>query len=144
MSQGAPDRGSLLLEVVTRGLYPLMLAVSVWILLRGHNEPGGGFIGGMVAVAATALLAVARGADRALAALPLGPVRLAGLGVALALASGLPALLQGSPYLTHLWGAVLGIPISTVVAFDLGVFLAVWGALGGFCAHALAIDEDAP
>jgi len=137
---------ALILIVATRGLYPLMLLVSVWLLLRGHNAPGGGFIGGMIAVAATSLLAVANGADRALARLPLGALRLAAAGVLLSLFSGVPALFMDLPYMTHLWMTLpLGfteLKLSTVLLFDIGVFAAVWGALGGFCAQAIAIDEE--
>jgi multicomponent Na+:H+ antiporter subunit B len=61
---------SVLLDVFVRWLYPGMLAASVWMLLRGHNEPGGGFIGGMIAVAATAMFAVASGSESALGRLP--------------------------------------------------------------------------
>ncbi|MGD9904832.1 MAG: MnhB domain-containing protein [Vicinamibacterales bacterium] len=128
------------LMLVSRGLYPALLVASVLILLRGHNEPGGGFIGGMVAVAATALRAVAGGSASALTAFPGGPVRVAAAGVALAGASGLPALALGRPYLTHLW-APGSLPLSTVLAFDLGVYLVVWGALGGVVTRMIALDE---
>lgn len=136
---------AVILDVFVRGLYPLMLLASIWILLRGHNEPGGGFIGGMVAVAATAMLAVARGAEFAQRRMPLGPLRLAAAGVLLSLVSGLPAFATGSAYMTHLWGSLpLGFTdfdVSTVLAFDIGVFAAVWGALGGLCAQLVALDE---
>lgn len=137
-------RAPVLLEEATRLLVPVILIASVWLLLRGHNAPGGGFIGGMVAVSATALMAVTRGAVVATAALPLGPQRLTSLGVLVALAAGLPALFVGAPYMTHLWGELLGIKVSTVLIFDLGVYLAVWGGLGGVCAAALGLEEDAP
>ncbi len=137
---------ALILIVVTRGLYPLMLLIAVWFLLRGHNEPGGGFIGGMIAVSATALLAVANGTAHALARLPLGALRLAAAGVLFSLCSGAPALFMGLPYMTH---QVMTLPLgftelkfSTVMIFDTGVFFAVWGALGGFCAQVIAIDEE--
>ena len=137
---------AVILDVFVRALYPLMLAASVWILLRGHNEPGGGFIAGLVAVAATAMLAVARGAEVALRRMPLGPQRLAAAGVLLSLASGLPALAQGEAFLTHLWATVpLGVTdlkVSTVLAFDVGVFAAVWGALGGLSASMVGLDEE--
>jgi multicomponent Na+:H+ antiporter subunit B len=137
-------RRAVLLDVGVRWLYPAIMLASLWILLRGHNEPGGGFIGGMVAVAATAMLAVASGSERALARMPLGPMTLAAAGVALSLASGLPALALGRPYLTHLWGTLplAGIKVSTVLLFDLGVYLAVWGALGGIAARAIGLDEE--
>jgi multicomponent Na+:H+ antiporter subunit B len=137
---------AVILDVFVRVLYPLMLAASVWILLRGHNEPGGGFIGGMVAVAATAMLAVARGSGAAQRAMPLGPMRLAAAGVLLSLLSGLPAFAQGHAYMTHLWGSLpLGFTdfkVSTVLLFDIGVFAAVWGALGGLCAQVVSLDES--
>ena len=134
-------RAPVLLDEATRVLVPVVLLASVWLLLRGHNAPGGGFIGGMVAVAATSLLAVTRGAEAALAFLPLGPIRLACLGVLVGLAAGLPALLLGAPYMTHLWGELMGLKVSTVLVFDLGVYLAVWGGLGGLCAMALGLEE---
>ncbi len=135
-------RAPVLLEETTRLLQPIIMIASIWLLLRGHNAPGGGFIGGMVAVSATSLLAVTRGSDAALIALPLAPLRLSCLGVLIALLSGLPSLIGGEPYMTHLWGEVLGVKVSTVLLFDLGVYLAVWGGLGGLCAAALGLEED--
>ena len=138
-------RRSVLLDFVVPVLYVGMLVVSVWIVLRGHNEPGGGFIGGMIAVAATAARAVVAG-GAADASVPGGAVRLTSVGVALSLVSGLPGLLSGRPYLTHLWAVVpLGVTtvdVSTVLLFDVGVYLAVWGALGGFAAHMIGAAEQ--
>lgn len=132
---------AVILEVAVRGLYPLMLLASVWLLLRGHNAPGGGFVGGLVAVSASAVYAIAFDVERARQRLPLRPPSLAAAGVLLALASGLPALLPGLPYLTHPWITVsLGVthlPLSTVMLFDLGVYCAVWGAVGGYCMELL-------
>jgi multicomponent Na+:H+ antiporter subunit B len=137
----------LLFELAVRALYPLMLAASLWLLLRGHNAPGGGFVGGLVAVSASAVYAIAFGARAARRRMPLGPSGLAAAGVLLSLASGLPALAAGLPYLTHLWWFVpLGfaeLPLSTVIAFDLGVYAAVWGAVGGYCL-ALIAGREAP
>ena len=139
---------ALLAEVLVRMLYVVMLLASAWVLLRGHNAPGGGFIGGLMAVAASAAYALTFDAGRALRRMPLGPVPLAALGVLLALASGLPALLQQQPFLTHLWVTLpLGIgdlPLSTVMLFDLGVYLAVWGSLAGYCLALIQALEDAP
>lgn len=132
---------AVIFEVAVRGLYPLMLLASVWLLLRGHNAPGGGFVGGLVAVSASAVYAIAFDVKRARQRLPLRPPSLAAAGVLLSLASGLPALLPGLPYLTHPWITVpLGVtdlPLSTVMLFDLGVYCAVWGAVGGYCMELL-------
>lgn len=135
-----------MLEVPVRTLYWLIVAASLWVLLRGHNAPGGGFIGGLLAVAASVIWAVAFGADAARRRLPArSPTVLAASGVLLAAASGLLASWSGRPYLTHLWAALpLGVgqvPVSTVLLFDLGVYLCVWGSLGGYALALLAIDE---
>lgn len=134
-------RAPVLLDEASRLLLPVIFLASIWLLLRGHNAPGGGFIGGMVAVSGTALLAVTRGSEAAMRGLPLGPLRLTCLGVLVALIAGLPALFTGAPYMTHLWGEVLGLKVSTVLVFDLGVYLTVWGGLGGLCAAALGLEE---
>ena len=82
---------------------PLLLLFSVFLLLRGHNEPGGGFVGGLVAAAAFALYAIAFGVKRARQALLVKPMTLLGAGLLIALFSGLPAVLRGQPFLTALW-----------------------------------------
>jgi multicomponent Na+:H+ antiporter subunit B len=142
------NRRLVILELVSPPLYWLMLATSVVVLLRGHNEPGGGFIGGLLAVTASVLWAVAHAPADAVRRLPLrSPARLAALGVLVGVVAGLPAWWLGQPYLTHLWATVpLGfavLPVSTVLVFDLGVYLCVWGALGGY-ALALLDSDEAP
>lgn len=136
---------ALLLERTTRPLYGILLLAAVWILLRGHNAPGGGFIAGLVAVAGTAAYAMVFGATAAQRRLPFGPIPLALLGALLALVSGLPALALGRPYLTHLWWNLpLGfaeLPLSTALLFDAGVFLAVWGTLAGYVLALLRSGE---
>lgn len=138
----------LILEVAAGFLYWLILVVSLWVLLRGHNEPGGGFIGGLLAVSASILWAVTYGSEAATRRLPLrDPVKLAAAGVLMGAVSGLPGLLVGDGFLKHLWGKIpLGfteIKVSTVLVFDLGVYLCVWGALAGYALALLSLDEDA-
>lgn len=135
-----------ILEVLASPLYVAILASSVWVLLRGHNEPGGGFIGGLVAVSASILWAVARGSQAAARRLPLGsPSRLAAVGVGLGAVAGVPAFFLGDPFLTHIWGVLpLGfteVKVSTVLVFDLGVYLCVWGALAGYALALLGLDD---
>jgi multicomponent Na+:H+ antiporter subunit B len=134
---------SLMLEHMTRTLYWLMLLASVWILLRGHNAPGGGFIAGLVAVAATALMAIVYGVDSARRRLPLQPLQLTAAGILLALISGLPGALNDTPFLTHQWWNLeLGsnaLKLSTVILFDAGVYAAVWGA---FATYLFALLDD--
>jgi multicomponent Na+:H+ antiporter subunit B len=135
-----------MLEVPARTLYWVILATSLWILLRGHNAPGGGFVGGLVAVAASVIHAVAFGPDAARRRLPLGaPLPLLASGVLLSALSGLPAWWSGEAYLTHAWGTLaLGVgelKLSTVMLFDLGVYLCVWSAIAGYALALLEVDE---
>ena len=113
-------------RTAARLLMPLLLLFSVFLLLRGHNQPGGGFVGGLVAAAAFALFAIAFGTQRARQALLVTPLTLLGAGLLIALVSGIPAVFRGQPFLTALWGSgpwTLGTP----VVFDIGVFLVVTG-----------------
>jgi multicomponent Na+:H+ antiporter subunit B len=127
-----------LLEKAARPLYWLMLAGAVWIVLRGHNAPGGGFIGGLLAVAASAMYAIIHGVHTARRYQPLSPLSLALIGVGLAMLSGLANVAAGHAYLTHLWGPM---GLSTVLLFDLGVFCTVWGSLSGYI-YALLTDME--
>ena len=79
-------------RTAARLLMPLLLLFSVFLLLRGHNEPGGGFVGGLVAAAAFALYVIAYGVERARQALLVKPLTLLGAGLLIALASGVPAV----------------------------------------------------
>jgi multicomponent Na+:H+ antiporter subunit A len=109
-------------------LMPLLLLFSMFLLGRGHNDPGGGFVGGLIAAAAFSLYAIAFGVDRARHALLLRPLTMLGVGLLIALASGLPAAMRGRPFLTAMWlpGPV---PLGTPVLFDIGVFLVVAGVV---------------
>lgn len=123
---------SLILRVTARLLLPLLVLFSLFILLRGHNEPGGGFIGGLLAAGGLCLYQLALGAEAARKVLRVDPRLLIGIGLATSLASGLPALLRGQPYLTGLWakGTVPGIgKVSTILVFDIGVYLVVAGTI---------------
>ncbi len=117
-----------MLHLAAPPLYWLMLIASLWILLRGHNAPGGGFIGGLMAVAASSLLATLRGPATALRLQPLAPLPLTLVGLGLALLGGLIGLFFGDGFLRHVWVGKL----SSVMLFDLGVFCVVWGALTGY------------
>lgn len=127
-STAKPAAASPMLQLAAMPLYWLMLAVSVWILLRGHNAPGGGFIGGLIAVAASSLLATLRSPAVALRFQPLAPLALALVGLVFALIGGLIGMVFGDGFLRHVWVGKL----SSVMIFDLGVFFVVWGALTGY------------
>ena len=77
-----------------------MLLFSVFVLLRGHNEPGGGFIGGLIAASAFAIHGIAFGVPTVRRALHFHPMAISGFGLLLAALSGLPSLAFGVPFLT--------------------------------------------
>lgn len=123
---------SLILSTVAKLMLPLFLLLSVFLLLRGHNSPGGGFAGGLVATTGYILYALAFGVGTAREILRVDPRFLIAGGLALAGASGLPALILGKPYLTGFWGEIslfrLGkIAIGTPLLFDIGVYATVMG-----------------
>jgi multicomponent Na+:H+ antiporter subunit B len=121
-----------------------MLLFSVFILVRGHNEPGGGFVGGLVAATAFALVLLSEGLAEARRLLRLDPLALVAAGLFVALASGVPPLLRAWPFMTGLW---LKVPLPVVgkvgspVVFDVGVYLVV---LGIVLAILFALAEEEP
>jgi len=125
-----------ILTYTSRLFFVLLITASVIILLRGHNEIGGGFVGGLVAALAFSLIALADGIKRAREVLRVHPLVLAGGGILLALASGLPGLFGKGAYLTQLWfeTSVFGVAIKqgTPLLFDLGVYSVVLGAVLAF------------
>ncbi len=137
---------SLILSAAARLILPLMLLFSVFLLLRGHNEPGGGFVGGLVAAAAFALYSIAYGVGRAREALRIGTLQLIGVGLLIAVLSALLPLFINLPFFTALWTEievpVIG-KVNTVLAFDAGVYVVVVGVtLTIIFAMAEADEED--
>ena len=126
---------SIILRVATRYLVAVLLMFSVYMLLRGHNEPGGGFIGGLIGATGFVLYALGCGTAEAREALRLSPQTIAMAGLGLALLAGLVPALVGSAFFTGQWlflGASegdKGLPLSTVLMFDVGVYLVVLGAV---------------
>lgn len=126
---------SLLLRSGARIVVPIVYFLSVFLFLRGHNEPGGGFVGGLMAALAVVLHALAYGNEPALKMMRVAPVRLMAAGLLIAGLSGLPSLFNGNPFMTGIWGGSVWLPlvgklkIGTVFFFDLGVFVLVYGAL---------------
>lgn len=123
---------SMILRTMVRLLLPLLLVFSVFLLLRGHNEPGGGFVGGLMAATGFALISIAFGSATARRILQIEPKMLIAVGLLLALLSGISSLLLQRPFLTATWfkmsfGAFGKIELGTPLFFDLGVYLVVWG-----------------
>ena len=124
---------SVILRTATRFLMPLLLLFALFLLLRGHNEPGGGFVGGLVVSAAFVLHSTAYGVAASRRALLVETSALLGIGLLVALGSALLAVLTGRPFMTALWGTIgpkeSGIAVGTPLVFDIGVFLAVIGVV---------------
>jgi multisubunit Na+/H+ antiporter MnhB subunit len=124
---------STILQTATRVLMPLLLLFAVFLLLRGHNQPGGGFVGGLVVASSFVLYSIAFGVDAARRALLIRPGTLLGVGPLVAVTSGVPAVITGQPFMTALWTEVpLGrsaVALGTPLVFDVGVFLAVIGVV---------------
>jgi multicomponent Na+:H+ antiporter subunit B len=123
---------SIVLSTATRFLVPLLLLLSVSLLLRGHDVPGGGFSGGLFAASAMALYVLAAGGDDAVGEPRVEPRRITAAGLLLSVAAGALPLAHGRPFLAGLWFSsrlpLLGrIDVGTPVLFDAGVYLVVAG-----------------
>ena len=134
---------SLIFRTIAPLLVAVMLVFSVFVLLRGHNEPGGGFIGGLIAASALAIYGMAVGVDAARTALKVHPLAYGGFGVALAALAGVLSLLFDVPFLTGLWTILefdgVEVAISTPMVFDIGVYFVVFGTIA---AVALALEDE--
>ncbi|HRK62301.1 MAG TPA: Na+/H+ antiporter subunit B [Candidatus Omnitrophota bacterium] len=125
---------SVILRVAAQILKPVFLIFSVFLLLRGHNAPGGGFVGGLVAASAFVLQMIAFDSAEARRHLRFEPHAFLGLGLLCALSSGIWAFFQAKPFLTGLW-IKLQIPVfgllklGTPALFDLGVYFVVLGGV---------------
>jgi multicomponent K+:H+ antiporter subunit A len=129
-----PVAHSPLLQMVARPLLPLALLVSVYLFLRGHNAPGGGFIAGLVTGTALILQFIANGSSWARARLPWNLVGLIAVGILIATATGLGSWWFDKPFLTSTYGyvswPVVGtFELASATGFDLGVYLAVVGTV---------------
>ncbi len=122
-------RPSLILRTSALPIFVLAVLYSLYILFRGHNSPGGGFIGGLIAGVGVLFYAISRGREEAVALLRYAPTSFCGTGILCALASGVPALVLGQGFLTHQWWQVFGMPLGTALLFDIGVYLVVVGTV---------------
>jgi len=130
---------SVVLQTGARLMLALLLVASLFMLWRGHNEPGGGFIGGLFAATAVVLYLLAFSPAATERLLRVSPRHALAAGLLVAVASGLVGgLVAGAPFLTGQWTTLGGVKLGTPLLFDVGVFLVVVGftltvilALGG-------------
>ena len=120
----------LIFKTATSFLLPLLLLFSIFVLLRGHYLPGGGFVGGIIAAIAFVLHAFAFGLRNTRKLLRINPKSLMPVGLSLAVFSAMLPLFRGLPILTGLWLdrplPVVGL-IGSALLFDLGVYIVVLG-----------------
>lgn len=136
-------RTTVIARTVTRLVVPVIVVTALALLLQGHNLPGGGFVGAVLTASAAVLVYVIFGADyladvvgvSGAADLVVAYRRLFAAGLALALGSALAPVLFGRPFMTQAVFFVDGVPlygeieVATALAFDLGVYATVLGAL---------------
>ena len=130
----APERHSVILVTISKLLLPIGLLVSAFLFLRGHNEPGGGFIAGLVTGVALILQYIAEGGRATRPRLRWDYLGVVGWGVLVATATGLGSWLVGFPFLTTTytyvtWPLIGKFELASAMLFDLGVYLAVVGTV---------------
>lgn len=124
---------STILSTGIKLLVPLFVIFSLFLLFRGHNAPGGGFVGGLVFSIAFSLYTLNYGVQRTKEKYKIQPLKLIAWGLAIAVASGIISLFAGESFLTGLWYDEITIPIlgkpGTPILFDIGVYLLVAGTI---------------
>ena len=120
------NAGSPILRMITRYAVPLTLMVAVRIFFQGHDQPGGGFIAGVLLAAAGAMVLLAFGKDRA-ARVPWWRVSVVGLLISLG--NGVAPMLRGQPYMDNQILHFGSFHLPTATFFDVGVMLIVFGTL---------------
>jgi multicomponent K+:H+ antiporter subunit A len=130
----SPERHPMMLVAASRIILPLTLTVGIYLFLRGHNQPGGGFIAALVVAIAFLVQYLAAGFDWSDARKRFGEHRLIAWGVLVAMATGLGSFVFGAPFLTSTYDyfslPLIGkFELATAMLFDTGVFLTVFGAV---------------
>lgn len=125
------------LRTVARMMTPVLLLLSLVLLVRGHDAPGGGFVGGLMAVAAFILYLLSSGVQVVQRLVRVHPVLIMSVGLLVLMGCGVFPMLLGRPFLTGLWTQVRtpwGDPVSvgTPLLFDVGVYLVVFGTTLNF------------
>lgn len=119
---------SIIFKIMSHIVAGLMLIFSVFLLFRGHNEPGGGFIGALIAVIAFSLLMLAESPDYVRKRIKYSPMSIAVIGAIFTIIPSMVSLFFNKPFLTSIWWKDI-IPVGTPIVFDIGVYLAIIGAV---------------
>lgn len=120
---------SQILHIAARYIKPMFLIISVLVLYRGHNLPGGGFIGGLLAASGYIFYMMAYDVNSTLKKMWIKPFQLMGLGLLLAVSSGFFGIFSADPFMTGQWIDVFGIKLGSPTVFDVGVYFTVIGVV---------------
>lgn len=135
-----------MLRIAISFIAPVLYALSVIALLRGHNEPGGGFIGGLLAVIAV-VLQLLYGDEKLYFRRPQTPPYFMAIGLGMAVISGLLAVVMNQPFMTGGWLGAIWLPIvgklkiGTPFIFDIGVYLVVIGISVGIVRAIVEVED---
>ncbi|PWE00773.1 MnhB domain-containing protein [Marinilabilia rubra] len=120
---------NLILEkIVTLFLY-IMVGFAFFLLFRGHNRPGGGFIAGIIASAGFLLYGIVFGSEKVLEKLRTNPRYIIGSGLLISFIATILPMMFGNPPLTGMWFDVAGLYLGSPLLFDIGVFVLVFGVI---------------
>ncbi|AIT64020.1 Na+/H+ antiporter subunit B [Coxiella burnetii] len=132
---------SLILYTASRFLLAIMLLFSLWVLFRGHNSPGGGFIAGLISASAFALYLITHGSKDLRRFLRFSLSSLLAIGLTVAVLAGLIALIFGKTFLTGIWLILTThFKLGTPLLFDVGIYLVV---LSSTLIIMIALEEGA-
>lgn len=120
---------SVIFRTIAFFLLIIMWSFSLWILFRGHQLPGGGFIGGLVASAGGALYILAFNSKAYKKILPVKPLRLLVFGQICILISAIIGMLKQNDFFSALWFDVIVMWVGTPLLFDVGIYLIIFSTL---------------
>jgi multicomponent K+:H+ antiporter subunit A len=128
------DKQPLMFSVISQALLPLAIMVSLYIFVRGHNLPGGGFIAGLITSIAIIQQYIAHGTEWMHSRIKINYLTFISSGLLIALTTGVGAMLAGNTFLTswhdYVYFPIIGkVELATAMLFDLGVYLTVIGAV---------------
>ncbi|WP_100010871.1 Na(+)/H(+) antiporter subunit B [Lentibacillus sediminis] len=124
----------LILRTTTSLIAFMMLGFAIYLLIAGHNAPGGGFVGGLLTAGAVLLMYMAYGTEAVEKMIPINFTTLVPIGLAVAVGTGVGSFIFNQPFLSHTFGyftfPIFGeIELATAMLFDVGVYLTVVGVV---------------
>lgn len=118
---------SLIFFTTSKFIFVLMIVFSIWVLLRGHNSPGGGFIAGLITSGAFALYLFSHRPRQLKRLIPINLTSLLAIGISVVILSGFFSIFSKKPFLTSLWIKlnIIHLNLGSPLIFDIGVYLVI-------------------